>query len=694
MAILLALVLAAGFAAADTMTVVSDTSVKIVGVYNKAGGPTNYVDLSSSPLNAVRAQEPKPYPTGYVSEPPEVTNSVWDMGVSWSFQTNAPTADWIWETERAEGPSSYDVSDPLYDAAAYTNGRVVVFEKKFTISGAPQSSSIRVTADNACEVWVNGNYIGRSSTAKVAGWELTNLKEASVATTGWQTVNNFAIPASALVSGENTLTILAANEYYFSDDGNTPSPALVPSPYAQYNPGAMIFNMEVNYTGCTPSTETCNGVDDDCDQQIDEDLTQECGGELCVGISTCTAGVWSACDSQGDLCRASAGECDVPEYCTRDAEPTCPNDGFVQAATECRAQTGVCDVAEMCTGSSAACPDDGKSTAVCRQSAGICDVAESCDGVTDDCPTDGFLPGTQECRGSAGVCDPAESCTGSSAECPADGKSTAVCRAKDGVCDVAEVCDGVNNGCPTDAVAGTDTSCRAISGTCDIVDFCDGLSTECGPDVYSDPASCYTGPGGTEGVGICHGGQKVCSFGAPHEWGTCDGEQLPETEICDGIDNNCNGAIDEMAECMVCTLTQGYWKTHSASGPAPYDENWMNASILQENTTFYLSGQTWLQVFRTPVQGNAYYQLAHQYMAAKLNVLMNWAPAPAEVTSAITQAEALFNTYTPAQIAALKGKSATAVKAQFQSLASTLGSYNEGTIGPGHCDDQEVLPPV
>jgi len=77
-------------AAGGTVTVVSDTSVKVVAVYNKAGGTSAFVDLSGSPLNAVRAQEPKPYPTGYAAEPPEVTNSVWDTGVSWSFQTNAP----------------------------------------------------------------------------------------------------------------------------------------------------------------------------------------------------------------------------------------------------------------------------------------------------------------------------------------------------------------------------------------------------------------------------------------------------------------------------------------------------------------------------------------------------------------------------------------------------------------------------
>lgn len=133
-----------------------------------------------------------------------------------------------------------------------------------------------------------------------------------------------------------------------------------------------------------------------------------------------------------------------------------------------------------------------------------------------------------------------------------------------------------------------------------------------------------------------------------------------------------------------CTLTQGYWKTHNDSfkGGAPSDPRWANIGAAKELTTFFLSGQTWFAVFNTPPGGNAYYNLAHQYMAAKLNVL-GGASAPAAVTNAITAAEALFNTYTPAQIAARRGSDP--LRQQFNSLAGILGSYNEGAIGPGHC---------
>jgi hypothetical protein len=132
-----------------------------------------------------------------------------------------------------------------------------------------------------------------------------------------------------------------------------------------------------------------------------------------------------------------------------------------------------------------------------------------------------------------------------------------------------------------------------------------------------------------------------------------------------------------------CTLTQGYWQTHSENGPAPYDATW--ASLPSgAATTFFLSGASWYDVFWTPVGGNQYYNLAHQYMAAALNFEAG-ASVPANVQDAFDDATDLFNTYTPADIAGLKGNDA--LRAEFVALAGILGSYNEGDIGPGHCAD-------
>lgn len=124
-----------------------------------------------------------------------------------------------------------------------------------------------------------------------------------------------------------------------------------------------------------------------------------------------------------------------------------------------------------------------------------------------------------------------------------------------------------------------------------------------------------------------------------------------------------------------CTYTQGYWKTHSKYGPAPYDATW---AVIGEDTLFFSSGQTWYKVFWTPPKGgNAYYILAHQYMAARLNAEAG-AGAPPAVQAAIAQATAWF---TGRSSAAPKG----AARDTAMNLAAILAAYNEGTTGPGHC---------
>ncbi len=118
-----------------------------------------------------------------------------------------------------------------------------------------------------------------------------------------------------------------------------------------------------------------------------------------------------------------------------------------------------------------------------------------------------------------------------------------------------------------------------------------------------------------------------------------------------------------------CTLTQGYWKTHSLAGPSKkYDAGWQAIGVLEHNTVFYSSGKTWLALFNTPPRGSAYIQLAHQYMAAKLNVL-NGAGAPANVLAALATAESYF--------------SGNAVS--ITGLATLLDNYNNGLLGTPHC---------
>jgi hypothetical protein len=132
--------------------------------------------------------------------------------------------------------------------------------------------------------------------------------------------------------------------------------------------------------------------------------------------------------------------------------------------------------------------------------------------------------------------------------------------------------------------------------------------------------------------------------------------------------------------CTGCTLTQGYWKTHSEFGPAPYDDTW---AMLPNgaSTPFFLSGKTWYEVFWTPPAGNAYYNLARQYMAAKLN-LLNGASSTSSVNGAIMWSQTqFFNLYTPTNWPAGKRKQALG-------YATGLDYYNNGLVGPGHCSEE------
>ena len=116
-----------------------------------------------------------------------------------------------------------------------------------------------------------------------------------------------------------------------------------------------------------------------------------------------------------------------------------------------------------------------------------------------------------------------------------------------------------------------------------------------------------------------------------------------------------------------CTYTPGYYK-NKGSGLLPAGN-------------FYMSGQTWLGVLETPPKdGNAYYILAHHYIAAFVNA-KSASTTPA-VNTALASAATYFGVANPANWSANGSYS----KDQLTGWAGVLGSYNEGKTGPGHCD--------
>jgi hypothetical protein len=113
-----------------------------------------------------------------------------------------------------------------------------------------------------------------------------------------------------------------------------------------------------------------------------------------------------------------------------------------------------------------------------------------------------------------------------------------------------------------------------------------------------------------------------------------------------------------------CTATLGYWKNHTNVWPLGFDPN----------ATFYTSGKSWITVLKTPPVGDAYYILAHQFIAATLNAA-DGASVPANVQTALNSAAGYF--------ADPAGSSLT--RTQLIALATLLDSYNNGNQGVPHC---------
>jgi hypothetical protein len=141
----------------------------------------------------------------------------------------------------------------------------------------------------------------------------------------------------------------------------------------------------------------------------------------------------------------------------------------------------------------------------------------------------------------------------------------------------------------------------------------------------------------------------------------CDASRWSNTTAC--ATRPCNPGQN-------CTFTQGYWKNHPNVWPS------QNLTL---GAVSYSQPQL-LQILDNPAQGNGLVILAHQLIAGKLNIANGADPSVVEQT--IIDADNMIgglvippigNGYLP--------------PGQTSNLAEALTHYNEGTIGPGHCED-------
>jgi hypothetical protein len=190
-------------------------------------------------------------------------------------------------------------------------------------------------------------------------------------------------------------------------------------------------------------------------------------------------------------------------------------------------------------------------------------VDDDCTGVVDDgcaceAGTSGPCFGGDPAHRGLGVCsDGTMACEGTEfgtwTACTGDVRET------DEVCDEAgldEDCDGVSNeGC--ECSGDSDLPCGSDVGECvgGVQRCVDGMRTGCEGAVGPSGEACDGLDEDCDGMvdegvtrrcgfdrGICIAGVETCSMG---EFGTCEGAVLPVAEVCNGLDDDCDSMTDE-----------------------------------------------------------------------------------------------------------------------------------------------------
>ena len=122
-----------------------------------------------------------------------------------------------------------------------------------------------------------------------------------------------------------------------------------------------------------------------------------------------------------------------------------------------------------------------------------------------------------------------------------------------------------------------------------------------------------------------------------------------------------------------CTLTQGFWKNHVSAWPTEQ---------VTLGTVTYATAQL-VAILDEPARGNGLVILAHQLIAAELNIEQG--ADLSDVADVLAEAHAMIGSMIvpPLGIASIPPRDVT-------TLAQTIDDFNNGVIGPGHCNTVSV----